>query len=105
MVNSNIQQAGAGAMQNAEIEQHSYDDIRAVLEEIKGVVDSIGLTAQAQKDIQSDIATALAQLSASRPKPTIITECLHSIRSILESAAGSVLVAPLIAKISPFLGM
>lgn len=105
MVNSHIQQAGAGAKQKIEIEQQSYDEIRAVLDEIKRAVDSIGLTTQAQKDIQSDIATALAQLSASRPKPTIITECLHSIRSILESAAGSVIAAPLIGKISHFLGM
>jgi hypothetical protein len=105
MVNSIIQQAGGDAKQRIDIEQYRYDEIRAVLDEIKHTVESIGLTDQARQDIQSDIATALVQLSASRPKPSIITECLHSIRSILESAAGGVIAAPLIAKISHFLGM
>jgi len=43
-------------------------------------------------------------MSASKPKATIITECLGSIRRILEGAAGSVIASGLLSKIAALLG-
>ena len=47
----------------------------------------------------SDIETIESQIKSPRPKSTIIKECLASIRTILEGAAGSMIAALLVQQI------
>jgi hypothetical protein len=46
-----------------------------------------------REQMGADISTIEAQIRSPHPKPSIITKCLHSARTILEGTAGSLLAA------------
>jgi len=65
-------------------------DLRSLVEEIKSQLDSLPLSADSKAELVTDIQTVEVQLSTPKPKAAIIAECLRSMRTILESAAGNV---------------
>lgn len=104
MINSQIQQASPGAAQAVTISENKYDELRKIIQSLKESIDQLGLQPHQKSELQSEITTIEVQMSSSKPKPTIITECLKSVRNILEGAAGSVLAAGLLSKIAQLLG-
>jgi hypothetical protein len=86
MTGSQIQQGTSGSTQTLEAGQ--LDAIRQVLADIRDLLSSIDLEEDAERELQSELATVEAQLASPRPKLGIVREALSSTRSILEGAAG-----------------
>ena len=100
MINSQIQQDSPEATQMVTIGEDKCEELKELLRSLKESIDKLGLAAQAKSDLQADIQTIEVQMSSSKPKLTIITECVGSIRNILERAAGNVLASLLLNKIN-----
>jgi hypothetical protein len=99
MISSQIQQASPEATQVGTINEDRYEELKKVIQSLKESIDKLDLDWQHKSDIQAEIQTIEAQMSSSKPKVTIITECLGSIRRILEGATGSMLASSLLSKI------
>jgi hypothetical protein len=84
MVNSSILQASPGATQTVQVGFAADQALLAVLGEIKQSIDRLGLTPEDQNDLKGDVATVEAQLTTSKPKRSIVSECLTSNKSLLE---------------------
>lgn len=99
MIDSQIQQAGSKSTQVVTICEERLEELKEIIQLLKDSVDQLGLSLLQKSDLQAEIHTIEAQMLSSKPKNKIITECLKSIRSILESAAGSILAANLLSRI------
>ena len=105
MTNSQILQSSPGAVQAITFAQGKYDKLKEMLQVLKESMDQLNLKAQQKSDLQADIQTIEAQMLSSKPKATIITESLGSIRRILEGAVGSAIASSLLSKILALLGV
>ncbi len=103
MVNSQIQQGGPESDLSMVIDYAGLLKIKEVLNEIKVSLSELQLDSDTSEELLADISSAIAQIKSSKPKFSIITECLKSIRSILESSAGGVLATGLLSKIGPYI--
>ena len=74
-----------------------------VIAELKAKVNNFGLTDSAKDELDPEMTTLEAQAASPRPKRTIITESLQSIRSILEQAAGTLAASAVLLEISKYL--
>ena len=104
MVNSQIQQASPEATQVVTIDERRYEELKQVIQSLRESIDKLGLEPLQKSDLQAEIQTIEVQMSSSKPKATIISECLGSIRRILEGAGGSVLASILLSKIVALFG-
>ncbi len=104
MISSQIQQASPEATQVVTIDEDRYEELKEVIQSLKESIDKLDLESQNKSNLQAEIQTIEAQMSSSKPKVTSITECLGSIRRILEGATGSMLVSSLLSKIVALLG-
>jgi len=102
--NSQFQQGSPEAIQVVNIGEDRYEELKEIIQSLKDSIDQLGLEQQQKDDLEAEIQTIDAQMSSSKPKAAIITECLGSIRRIIEGAAGSVLASSLLGKIGDFLG-
>jgi len=59
-------------------------EVHETVEQIKAALDDLPLSTEARAELESDIQTIEPQLSSSRPKLAIVSECLRSMRTILE---------------------
>lgn len=105
MINSQIQQSSPGATQVITFSEEKSEELREVIKALKESIDQLNLEMQQKSDLQAEIQTIEAQMCSSNPKPSIITECLSSIRRILEGAAGSIIASNLLSKILALLGV
>lgn len=99
MTGSQIQQGSPGATQIITLSENKNKEIEKVLQLLKRNIDQFDLKPQQKSDLQVDIQTIEAQMSSSKPKATIITECLNSIRKILEAATASVVASQILEMI------
>lgn len=90
MIGSPIQSGSPGARQEVSIGDINLDGVRNFLDQLEKVAPSVALPAEENRVLAGDIATIRAQIDSPRPKKQIIRESLHSVRSILEGAGGSV---------------
>ena len=104
MIGSQIQQASPEATQVVAIGEDRYEELKEIIQSLKDYIDQLGIEPQQKDDLQAEIQTIDAQMSSSKPKAAIITECLGSIRVIIEGATGSLLASSLLGKIVPLLG-
>lgn len=100
MTDSQIQQASPGASQVITFSDDQLDSVKELTKLIKESFKKFNLQQQQLDDLRTDIQTIEAQMSKSKPKAIIITESLKSIRTILESAAGSMLVQTIVNQIA-----
>jgi hypothetical protein len=103
MISSQIQQSSPGAFQLIVIGEEKFGEIKELIKLLKES-DQSELSPQQKSDLHAEIQTIEAQISSSKPKNTVITECLISLRNILESAAGSTLASVFLPKILALLG-
>jgi hypothetical protein len=75
-------------------------EIRDLLARIASAVDELEISPQDKGALRVDIGTVSIQLSADTPKSSIISECLHSVRAILEHAAGHALAIAFLAQMN-----
>ena len=104
MVNSAIQQASPDATQALQAGDTRTDGILEVVDQVKGVLDRLGLRPAERTDLEAEIGTVQFQMKSSRPKVPILRESLASMRSILEGASGGALAAGLVKMIAKILG-
>lgn len=104
MSNSQIQQASLGGTQIVTIEESKFDQVKEVIRSLNDSLEEIALGEKQKSDIKAEIQTIDAQMLSSKPKGTIITECLSSVRKILEGATSSALTSEIINKIVALLG-
>jgi Trp operon repressor len=103
MYGSSIQQGTHGS--NATVNFKAKEsDLRNVLNQIQDSVDQLELSPAAKGQLEVDIGTINVQLSATSPKASIISECLHSVRTILETAVGHVLALSFLSQLGKFGG-
>lgn len=104
MTNSNIQQASPEATQVVTFDESKYEELKEVILSLKESIDQLGLEPQQKSELQGDIQTIEIQISSPKPKTTIITESIGSIKRILEGVAGSALASGLLHEIAPLFG-
>lgn len=104
VINSPIQQGSPQATQEVIIGKDKCKELEELLQSLKESIDKLGLEAQAKSNLQTNIQTIEAQMSSSTPKTKIITECIGSIRRILEGVAGNVLAVRLIETLNGLFG-
>lgn len=83
MIGSTIQQGSPGASQAVQVSNPADRELLSLLTEIRQSIDRLGLNTEEQADLKGDLATVEAQLGTSKPKRSIIAECLTSIRGFL----------------------
>ena len=103
MVNSQILQGSPNSAQSNVVEWKQTGELKALVGAIAESVEKLQLPVEKQHELQAELNTIKSQLQASRPKKSIMTECLHSIRSILEGAAGSILAGQLLVQVTHLL--
>ncbi len=91
-----------GSMQNSQFQQDSprasqklkvgteLSQIEALMAEMKNSMGQFGLNPDSESELKTEISTIEIQSKSPKPKLSIISESLKSIRSILKSATGSV---------------
>lgn len=104
MYNSQIQQASLGGTQKITIVESKFDEVKEVIRSLSSLLEEIELGEEQKSDIKVEIQTIDAQMLSSKPKSVIITECLSSVRKILEGATSSALTSGILSKIAALLG-
>jgi hypothetical protein len=104
MISSQIQQTSPEATQVVTVGESRHEELKEVIQSLKKSIEQLGLSPQQKSDLQAEIQTIDAQMSSSKPKATIITECLGTIRRILEGAVSSTIASGLLSKIVALLG-
>ena len=84
-----VQQGATRASQSMVIGRINPDDFAPVLSEIRSRLDELSLGQLERSELEADLETVEQQLRSPNPKRAIVAEAMLSIRSILESAAGS----------------
>lgn len=79
------------------------DTVTDFINALKKEISDLPLSGDSKSELESDIATTEAQLNSPKPKEGVIKECLKSIRTILEGAAGSATAQILLTSTQPFL--
>lgn len=104
MAHSQIQQSSSKSIQIGIVDENRYSEIREIIRLLKENLDKLNLKIIDKADIQTEIQTIELQMSSSKPKSTIIKECLISIKRILENAIGSMVASDILSKIVALLG-
>lgn len=99
MTDSQLQIDSSGATQVATFKDNRYEELKEVIQSLKESIDQLGIDQQQKSELQVDIQTIEAQMSSPKPKTAIITDCIDSIKRILEGAASSALASSLLSKI------
>ena len=104
-----------GSMSNSQLQQHSSGSAQSIsaaidleslgklVSSLQSASDTLSLSDPARRELAAEIQTLQVQSKSPKPKTTIISESMKSIRTILEGAAGNVLASDLVQRISSFL--
>lgn len=101
MFGSAIQQGAVNAQVTIHLNVQSAD-FKALIQDIKARIPALGLDPARTQELASDVTTIETQIASPVPKRSIITECLSSIRTILEGAAGSALASGILHEIAKY---
>jgi hypothetical protein len=102
MHGSAIQQGTAHSQITINFDAKSVD-FKSLIQEIKAKIPSLKLDSTTTDQLYSDVAAIESQVAAPTPKRSIIAESLSSVRAILENAAGNVIAAEFVQKLTAFL--
>ena len=86
-----IQQGNTQAVQINISNNVDFKAISDFIERLKATLPKISLDENSLLELNAEIRTIETQLESPKPKSTILNECLHSLRKILESGAGAAL--------------
>jgi hypothetical protein len=85
-----VQQGVGHAVQVSVVGSPDPAGVRSFIAALRAEVSALGLGENAQAEVEAQARTIEAQLDSPTPKPSILREGLHSIRAVLEGAAGGV---------------
>lgn len=83
-----VHQSSGDNSEHSSTLQVDADALRELTNSIRASVADLALDAQIEAELKAELATLDAQVDSPKPKPAIVQGTLHSIRSILEGAAG-----------------
>lgn len=89
VIGSAIQSGSPGAQQEVTIGDINLDSVRDFLGQLEKLAPDMNLPVEESQQLTAEIATIRAQIDSPRPKKQIVKESLHSVRTILEGAGGS----------------
>src|ERR1700674_1307550 len=98
--NLNYHSPGASITQTADFKSA---DFRAFITDLKQSLAAQSLSSQDREQVNIDIGTIEVHMNSSRPNPTIISECLNSLKTILENAAGGILASGIFLQLPRYL--
>ena len=78
-------------------------DFRAFIADLKHSLSAQNLSSQDREQVNIDIGTIEVHMNSSRPNPTIISECLNSLKTILENAAGGIIASGVFLQLQRYL--
>lgn len=78
------------------------EEFKNLINQIKQVMLSEKLPEADRVQIKVDIGTVELQINSPKPNSSIIQSCMHSVRSILENAAGTLIASGIISGINRF---
>ena len=90
MSQSQIQQGTVGSSQIGEFSTNAREAVTDFVKQMREKLPELGLMGADAQVAEEDITTIERQLQSPRPKPGIVKECLMSLKSVAEGAAGSV---------------
>lgn len=95
MEQSQIQQGTVGSTQSGSF---AFDSgaVASFMVELKTSLPQLSLDSSARSELDAEVKTVEAQLGSSRPKGAILKESLASIRRVLESVSGGLIVQKLL---------
>jgi hypothetical protein len=102
-----------GNMQHSQIQQHSsgiqnltsgndLKELLSFLQRLREEAKHLKLDSAFEKELFAEISTVESQANSPRPKPSILSESLKTIRTILEGAAGNVFASGLLTEMMKF---
>jgi len=103
-----------GSMQNSQLQQGTHSSTRMLeinngpenlsdfLSVLNDSIAQLSLMREQQSELEAEIKTIQSQLESPKPKQTVVSECLGSIRNILEGAAGNVTASGMLAELAKF---
>ena len=103
MHDSNLNYQSPGACITQTVKDFKSDDFRKLIESLKQFASTSELPPEGREQINIDFGTLAVQINAQRPSTSIIGECLASIRTILENAAGGILTSELLLHLQHYL--
>ncbi|MFM0350861.1 AbiTii domain-containing protein [Paraburkholderia sp. RL17-347-BIC-D] len=103
MQQSQIQQATTDSTQTFVQAPPDLAAVAALMTELRGQLASLNLSPELRGEIEADMLTVEAQAKSPKPRFAIIRETMHSMRSVLEQAAGGVVAAGLLAEFTRLL--
>ena len=75
------------------------EEFKNLIDGIKTLLQSVDFHQETKEQINIDIGTIELQMNSARPNPSVVRECLASLKSILEKTAGSLLASGLVSTI------
>jgi hypothetical protein len=101
---SQIQQAGHASQFSADLTATDYAALGGFIAELKAISGQAGADANRGAEFSAQVATLEAQIASPRPNRAILREALATIRSVLESMAGSIAASGLLERTNDWLG-
>ncbi len=77
-------------------------EFKNLVNEIKETIPKLNLDQERKNQLYADVGTIEVQIASPQPKQSIISECIHSIRSILETVATKALTSGLLLAINKY---
>jgi len=105
MIGSAVQQGSHYSTLTMTVTGECLEKIKSFASEVQRNLDSLNLATKLKEEAQADINTLISQTNSPKPKPNILRECLESLRTILEGAAGGALGAGLVTQIPTLLAL
>src|SRR6202040_3800616 len=96
MHGSSIQQGSPGATANITFQNNDARLIE-LLGKIKSSIEQLQLEPDARDELTAEVQTIEAQVASPRPKTSVIAECLHSAKAVIEGAAAKAISSGLVA--------
>lgn len=87
MVNSNIQQGGAGSTQTATISSAQIADLKQIIEELRQVIERKTLSPEQKEELNTEIEVLALEAKSSKPKASRIKDSLSTAQKILTVAS------------------
>lgn len=97
MNGSQIQQGTIESTLSVTLGEDRRTELESLLKEIRTALDELQLTGESGQDAGAHLETIESQMKVSKPRLSIIAESLQSLRTILETAGGTIVAQKILA--------
>lgn len=103
-VDSQVQVGATDSTQSIRPEKIDTEEIQRLVGILRDTIKELSLKPDTERELAAEITTIESQSKSPKPKMIILSEAFRAIRSILESAAGSVVAAGILQQFPALLG-